>query len=85
MDFGLSIAYSTILIPALTGLNSDHNPDESISITPDQATWLGKCAFCIYTWTKLIFFVFFSIAASLTVICQPIGSIASGFLTGIVQ
>lgn len=42
VDFGLSIAYSTILIPALTGLNSAHNPDETLSITPDQATWLGK-------------------------------------------
>lgn len=42
VDFGLSMAYSTILIPALMGLNSNFNPDETISITPDQATWLGN-------------------------------------------
>ncbi|XP_031635122.1 facilitated trehalose transporter Tret1-like isoform X2 [Contarinia nasturtii] len=57
--FGLSIAFSTILIPALFGLNPALNPNETLSITPDEATWLG----------------------SITVICQPIGGVLSGFLT----
>lgn len=42
VEYGLSVAFSTILIPALTGLNPTLNPNESLSITPEQATWLGK-------------------------------------------
>lgn len=41
VDFGLSIAFATILIPALTGLNNALNPNETLTITPDQVTWLG--------------------------------------------
>lgn len=41
VNFGLAIAFSTILIPALTGLNPALNPNETLSITPDQATWIG--------------------------------------------
>ncbi|XP_055325703.1 facilitated trehalose transporter Tret1-like isoform X2 [Sitodiplosis mosellana] len=42
VDFGLSIAFSTILIPALSGLNPALNPNETLTITPDEATWLAS-------------------------------------------
>lgn len=42
MDFGLSIAFATILIPALMGLNPALNPNETLSISAEEATWLGK-------------------------------------------
>lgn len=41
-DYGLSFGFVTILIPALTGLNSVINSHEALTVTPDQATWLGK-------------------------------------------
>lgn len=31
-----------ILIPAMTGIPNQHNHDESLELTPDQASWLGK-------------------------------------------
>lgn len=42
LNFGLIISFSTILIPALTGLNSKNNPNETLRITPEESTWLGK-------------------------------------------
>lgn len=40
-DFGLGISFPTILIPALTGLNSELNQNETLTISPEQATWMG--------------------------------------------
>lgn len=42
LDLGLSIAFPTIVIPALTGLNDTVNPDETVHITAAQASWLGN-------------------------------------------
>lgn len=42
LDLGLSIAFPTIVIPALTGLNMEVNPNETIQISPAQASWLGN-------------------------------------------
>lgn len=41
LDLGLSIAIPTIIIPALTGLNPEANPNEQIHVTAVQASWLG--------------------------------------------
>lgn len=41
LDLGLSIAIPTIIIPALTGLNPEANPNEKIHVTAVQASWLG--------------------------------------------
>lgn len=41
VTFGLAIHFSTILIPALSGLNSQLNPNEILSITVEEATWIG--------------------------------------------
>lgn len=42
VDGGITMAFPTIVIPALTGLNAQINPDEFMHITPVQASWLGK-------------------------------------------
>lgn len=42
LDLGLALCFSTIVIPALTGDDKEHNPDEFLHITPEQASWLGK-------------------------------------------
>lgn len=42
LDLGLSIAFPTIVIPALTGLNDQVNPNETIHMTAAQASWLGE-------------------------------------------
>lgn len=42
LDLGLALCFSTIVIPALTGDDKEHNPDEILRITPEQASWLGR-------------------------------------------
>lgn len=42
LDLGLSIAFPGIIIPALTGIPNEYNKDEFLSMTPEQASWLGK-------------------------------------------
>lgn len=41
LDLGLSIAFPTIVIPALTGLNVENNPNEFLHLLAYQASWLG--------------------------------------------
>lgn len=41
-NYGLAVTFPTILIPALTGLNTKLNPNETLRITPDESTWLGN-------------------------------------------
>lgn len=41
LDLGLSVAFTTIVIPALTGQDKVNNPDEFLHLTPVQASWLG--------------------------------------------
>lgn len=48
LDLGLSIAIPTIIIPALTGLNPEANPNEKIHVTAVQASWLGT--YYAYMW-----------------------------------
>lgn len=45
LDLGLSMAFPTIIIPALMGLNPENNPNERMSLTPMEASWLGSVAF----------------------------------------
>lgn len=42
VDLGLTMAFPSIVIPALTGLNQSQNPGEWLHMTPVQASWLGK-------------------------------------------
>lgn len=41
-NFGLAITFPTILIPALSGLNTSLNPNETLTITPNESTWIGN-------------------------------------------
>lgn len=41
LDLGLSLAIPTIVIPALTGKNNALNPNETVFVTAEQASWLG--------------------------------------------
>lgn len=45
VDLGLTMAFPSIVIPALTGLNQSQNPGELLHMTPVQASWLGKYLF----------------------------------------
>lgn len=40
-DLGLYVAFSGIVIPALTGIMNEHNLNEKLKLTPSQASWLG--------------------------------------------
>lgn len=42
IDIGLAIAFPTIVIPALRGLQPNKYPNETIQFTAEQATWYGK-------------------------------------------
>lgn len=47
LDLGLSLAFPTIVIPALTGIDKIHNPNEYLMLTPSQASWLGSMAYMV--------------------------------------
>ncbi|XP_055686788.1 facilitated trehalose transporter Tret1-like [Lutzomyia longipalpis] len=59
LDLGLSVAFPTIVIPALRGTLENLDPTENLAITEVEASWLGSIAF----------------------ICQPVGSVLSGWVT----
>lgn len=42
LDIGVSVSYPTVLISALTGLNNETNPDETLRMTAVQTSWMGK-------------------------------------------
>lgn len=44
-DAGLCFSVSAIVIAALTGIRNEHNQNEALTITPAQASWLGKWIF----------------------------------------
>lgn len=44
-DLGLSVAFPTIVIPVLRGLQTDRNPDETLLFTAVQASWYGSVAY----------------------------------------
>lgn len=48
-DIGLSYAYSVIAIPALTGADPEHNPNEKLRITDEQASLLGNQKFRLFS------------------------------------
>lgn len=44
-DLGLAVAFPTIVIPVLRGLQQERNPDETVFFTAVQATWYGSVAY----------------------------------------
>lgn len=59
INLGLTVGFSTIVIPALSGVQNHRNPHEYLRFTAVQASWFG----------------------SLVYLTQPIGAIASGWIT----
>ncbi|XP_055303169.1 facilitated trehalose transporter Tret1-like [Sitodiplosis mosellana] len=41
-DMGLCHSITFVIIAALTGFSNDHNPNEIISLTPSEASWLAS-------------------------------------------
>lgn len=46
-NMGLALAFPTIVVPAVLGLSDAINPNESLHMTADEASWLGEYHFCI--------------------------------------
>lgn len=42
IDLGLILALPTIVIAAMSGIPNEHNRNEFLSITPEEASWIGK-------------------------------------------
>lgn len=42
VEFGLALSFPTILISALTGLNPTLNPNEHLSLSAEQTTWIAS-------------------------------------------
>lgn len=80
-NIGLVLAFPTIVIPALTGLSKQLNPDETLQITGVQASWLGSFTFCQSFSNTLYWHSSIQNAASFSFIGQPIGSLLSGIIT----
>ncbi|XP_059619775.1 facilitated trehalose transporter Tret1-like [Phlebotomus argentipes] len=59
LDLGLSVAFPTIVIPALRGTLNSVDATETLTLTEVEASWLGSIAF----------------------VCQPVGSVLSGWIT----
>lgn len=41
-DMGLGNSFPFIIIPALTGILNHHNTNETLTMTPVEASWLGN-------------------------------------------
>ena len=85
VDTGLTYAVPTILIAAMTGISNEHNRNEYLTITPEQATWLGEWQVMFFHPKIVNFFSsldFVSLKGSISNLFQPIGSLLSVFITG---
>ena len=41
-DMGLILAISTIVVPSVLGASGKLNPDETLFMTSEEASWLGR-------------------------------------------
>lgn len=48
------IAISSIVVPSVIGVSKNLNPDETLHMTPDEASWLGKAIFTFFSLKKFI-------------------------------
>lgn len=82
LDYGVSVSYPTVVISALTGLNNETNPNESIEMTPVETSWLGKCLHknrLILSKNSNQLMLFFRHSGSITYLGKLFGSIVCGF------
>lgn len=42
LNFGLVLAFPSIVVPSVLGNSKSLNPDEILHMTLDETTWLGK-------------------------------------------
>lgn len=60
IDLGMAVAFSTIVIPVLRGLQHDRNPDEILHFTKEQSSWFGtyneQTSRAIHHITRLLIF-----------------------------
>lgn len=76
----------SIVIPSLTGISKELNPDETIHVSGDETSWLCKLfnasPYLIHSWTKsnkpFLFGSFNVLIASFAHVAHPIGSLLSG-------
>lgn len=66
VDWGLTGAMPTLIIPALTGLQNEQNRDELLSMDGSEASWIGEPICFCFNWRffsdfffKTFFFTFF--------------------------
>lgn len=45
LNLGLILAFPSIVIPSLSGISKELNPDETLNISAVQASWLGEFIF----------------------------------------
>lgn len=74
------MAFPTIVIPALRGLQKERNPDEILYFTAEQASWFGRVV-SIDIVVFLVIIKLFLYSGSISFICQPIGSVLSGWVS----
>lgn len=41
-DIGVSVSYPTVLISALSGLNNEANPNETLRLSAHESSWMGN-------------------------------------------
>lgn len=80
LNVGLCLTFPDILIAALAGLNSEINPNETIKITAEQASWLGTSQIIFIQIILNKIWNSFKISGSIGLGAQVIGSILSGFI-----
>lgn len=72
---------SSLILPALLGISTALNPNETIRISGNESSWLCECSHCT-CWSYYFHFnVNFLFAASLTYVGHPFGGFLSGFLS----
>lgn len=76
-------SFPFIIIPALTGILNQHNLSETLKMTEVEASWLGKR--WIYSNCRNNYFWLILILASIGLFFEPIGSILSALITGMMK
>lgn len=88
IDLSLCYAFSGIVIPALTGIQNDHNLQETLTMTAVEASWFGIIIFFCHPFILIEYVhfirivIYVRIIGSISYIIQPIGSILASLVTG---
>lgn len=74
----------TIIVPALSGIQNEQNRNEFLSITPEQASWIGKTFIRKHDDIPhhIEMFLTISNAGSIGFVAQTFSGLVSGLVTG---